>query len=353
MRTPETIEKIILKELTILYDVSEEKVTAELYGCKCWPDSVSLYFENLKSSLRSQEFKDYAKNLSYPQFLHTVSTLFKSLDKIHEMGIIHGDMSADNIMLRESSNSLWPIDFSISQYMTEDNNYWGSPIFMTDDKSNNKKLKKESDYYGALLAISYAIWPEKRSIFTDINTPDLLCRSDLDKMGETYNYRDVILMNSINALKRPFKEVKYQRKITMNTLQKKIVNIEIDYKTVLPEERNLLTLFVDMIDYGRSGITAGEFISEFIKKTNSNKVSDKFPKFEIKPMMEENKENIPKEESEFQKQLKNLHPKKKRDLIRNMMKECSSLEKKEEERTEELPLQIETITINTENIRFV
>lgn len=55
--------------------------------------------------------------------------IFNAFDSIHSLGVIHGDIRADNILVAEEGNAAWIIDFESAEIVTERNDVNESQFF--------------------------------------------------------------------------------------------------------------------------------------------------------------------------------------------------------------------------------
>ena len=66
--------------------------------------------------------------------------ILNAFDSIHSLGVIHGDIRADNILVAEGGDAAWIIDFESTEIVTERNNVNESQFFQ-ESKAIKELLK--------------------------------------------------------------------------------------------------------------------------------------------------------------------------------------------------------------------
>jgi serine/threonine protein kinase len=48
------------------------------------------------------------------------NAIFKAFEAIHSLGVLHGDIRAENILVAEGGNAAWIVDFEFAEIINED-----------------------------------------------------------------------------------------------------------------------------------------------------------------------------------------------------------------------------------------
>ena len=132
-----------------------------------------------------------------PKFRHVAEALIRMVERVHERGVLIGDLSPDNVFIEIEDGKTWLIDFESAVVVDDDPEWmrysalWGTPGFVNPERAERDVLLPEDDFFAAAMILYSLLAPPPLLVLNPDALPAFLDR--YVRLGVPDEVRAVIL----------------------------------------------------------------------------------------------------------------------------------------------------------------